>query len=42
MQFIVCLACDKACASCTGDGPDMCISCAENYKLQGNMCVGKY
>jgi hypothetical protein len=35
-------ACDKACESCEGDGPDMCTGCAQGYSLQDNMCVGMY
>lgn len=35
-------ACDKACESCEGDGPDMCTRCAQGYTLQDNMCVGTY
>ncbi|KAJ9578009.1 hypothetical protein L9F63_025130, partial [Diploptera punctata] len=34
-----CLACDKACESCQGDGPDMCDQCASGYTLKDNMCV---
>lgn len=34
-----CLECDQACASCTGDGPDMCINCANGYTLHNNVCV---
>ncbi|XP_069692770.1 cysteine-rich with EGF-like domain protein 2 isoform X5 [Periplaneta americana] len=36
-----CLACDKACESCQGDGPDMCDKCAEGYSLKDNICVGR-
>lgn len=36
-----CLNCDRSCASCTGDGPDMCSACAGGYTLVDNMCVGK-
>ncbi|RZC33814.1 cysteine-rich with EGF-like domain protein 2, partial [Asbolus verrucosus] len=34
-----CLDCDKSCAGCTGDGPDMCIQCASGYILIDNMCT---
>ncbi|GJQ68014.1 hypothetical protein Trydic_g10659 [Trypoxylus dichotomus] len=34
-----CLECDKSCAQCTGDGPDMCIRCAKGYTFAGNMCI---
>lgn len=34
-----CLSCDKSCAGCTGDGPDMCIRCASGYMLIDNVCV---
>ncbi|XP_011298434.1 cysteine-rich with EGF-like domain protein 2 [Fopius arisanus] len=34
-----CLTCDKACNGCTGDGPDMCIDCAEGYHEQDNICI---
>lgn len=35
-------ACDRACETCEGDGPDMCIKCAQGYILQDIMCVGTY
>lgn len=34
-----CLACDKACDGCHGDGPDMCDNCADGNKLRDGMCV---
>ncbi|XP_066982385.1 cysteine-rich with EGF-like domain protein 2 isoform X2 [Macrobrachium rosenbergii] len=34
-----CLECDKACEGCTGDGPDMCLECAEGFIKEGNMCI---
>lgn len=34
-----CLDCDKSCAGCTGDGPDMCRECAAGYTLVDNMCI---
>lgn len=37
-----CLDCDKACAGCSGDGPDMCIHCASGFYKKDNMCIGKY
>lgn len=36
-----CLECDRSCAGCTGDGPDMCINCAEGYVLRDGLCTGK-
>lgn len=35
-----CLECDRACAGCTGDGPDMCIRCASGYFLKEGICNG--
>ena len=37
-----CLDCDRACAACTGDGPDMCTQCAPGFVLVNNMCTGLY
>lgn len=35
-----CYECDRACRGCHGDGPDMCLKCADNYKLdQAGNCV---
>ncbi|EFA11210.1 cysteine-rich with EGF-like domain protein 2 [Tribolium castaneum] len=34
-----CLDCDRSCAGCTGDGPDMCTQCASGYVLVDNMCT---
>ncbi|XP_063218653.1 protein disulfide isomerase crld-1 [Bacillus rossius redtenbacheri] len=34
-----CLECDKSCASCQGDGPDMCEKCAEGYTRKDNFCI---
>ncbi|OXU28623.1 hypothetical protein TSAR_010928 [Trichomalopsis sarcophagae] len=34
-----CIACDKACDGCSGDGPDMCNVCAEGYNKKGSICV---
>lgn len=34
--------CDKACNRCTGDGPDMCVRCAEGYKMQNKLCISMY
>uniref|UniRef100_A0A6G1SP83 Cysteine-rich with EGF-like domain protein 2 n=1 Tax=Aceria tosichella TaxID=561515 RepID=A0A6G1SP83_9ACAR len=31
-----CYECDRACDGCHGDGPDMCLRCAKNYKLDNN------
>jgi len=37
----LCYDCDKSCDGCHGDGPDMCTRCAEDYKLEGNVCVSE-
>ncbi|CAH1103127.1 unnamed protein product [Psylliodes chrysocephalus] len=34
-----CLDCDRSCAGCTGDGPDMCINCANGYVKKDNFCI---
>lgn len=34
-----CLDCDKSCAGCIGDGPDMCVNCAAGFYKNDNMCV---
>jgi len=34
-----CLACDKSCESCFGDGPDMCDQCAPDYTMVGKVCL---
>lgn len=34
-----CLDCDRACAGCRGDGPDMCINCATGYYKSDNICI---
>ncbi|KAI4478688.1 hypothetical protein M0804_011716 [Polistes exclamans] len=34
-----CLGCDKACNGCTGDGPDMCIKCADGHHKKDNLCI---
>ncbi|XP_026824622.1 cysteine-rich with EGF-like domain protein 2 [Ooceraea biroi] len=34
-----CLACDKACDGCNGDGPDMCTKCIEGYTEKDNLCI---
>jgi len=38
-----CLACDKSCDGCDGDGPDMCDKCAQGYVLdkEKGLCVGE-
>lgn len=36
-----CLACDQACDTCTGDGPDMCEKCASGFVLKDNICVNE-
>lgn len=34
-----CPKCDKACKSCSGDGPDSCVECALGYVKSGNVCM---
>ncbi|CRL03643.1 CLUMA_CG016174, isoform A [Clunio marinus] len=34
-----CLECDKSCNGCDGDGPDMCVKCADGYELRDGMCT---
>ncbi|CAG9816986.1 unnamed protein product [Phaedon cochleariae] len=34
-----CLDCDRSCAGCTGDGPDMCKNCATGYYRKDNLCL---
>lgn len=34
-----CLDCDKSCAGCHGDGPDLCTSCANGYELRDGLCT---
>lgn len=34
-----CLACDKSCNGCNGDGPDMCIACAEGFHKVDKLCI---
>lgn len=34
-----CLACDKSCDRCYGDGPDMCRKCAKGYSKKGEFCA---
>lgn len=36
------LECDKTCEECNGDGPDMCLKCAEGYVYQDPVCIGKF
>ncbi|KAM7295131.1 hypothetical protein ISCGN_024636 [Ixodes scapularis] len=36
-----CMDCDFSCNGCTGDGPDMCVTCAEGYVLKDKVCVGE-
>ena len=36
-----CVTCDKSCASCSADGPDMCIDCADGFVKNDNVCVSK-
>ena len=37
-----CLDCDRSCEGCTGDGPDMCQKCADNYQMKDGKCSGWY
>ncbi|XP_051172044.1 cysteine-rich with EGF-like domain protein 2 [Leptopilina boulardi] len=37
--FYKCLECDKVCNGCIGDGPDMCIKCADGYHKKDNFCI---
>lgn len=34
-----CVACDKSCNGCSGDGPDMCDKCADGYFLMDKLCI---
>uniref|UniRef100_A0A0A9W637 Cysteine-rich with EGF-like domain protein 2 n=1 Tax=Lygus hesperus TaxID=30085 RepID=A0A0A9W637_LYGHE len=34
-----CLKCDQSCDGCHGDGPDMCQSCAEGFRLKDGLCT---
>ncbi|XP_033224133.1 cysteine-rich with EGF-like domain protein 2 isoform X2 [Belonocnema kinseyi] len=34
-----CLECDKSCNGCNGDGPDMCMKCADGHHLKDNFCI---
>lgn len=36
------VGCDKACNGCTGDGPDMCIKCADDHYKKDNFCISTY
>lgn len=36
----LCLNCDTACEGCYGDGPDMCIRCAEDHIMVEKVCIG--
>ncbi|KAG6460791.1 hypothetical protein O3G_MSEX012219 [Manduca sexta] len=35
----MCMACDKSCAGCHGDGPDGCRKCAKGYSRKGEFCI---
>lgn len=37
-----CLECDKSCQGCEGDGPDLCIKCADGYELKDGLCTGNF
>uniref|UniRef100_A0A1E1W399 EGF-like domain-containing protein n=1 Tax=Pectinophora gossypiella TaxID=13191 RepID=A0A1E1W399_PECGO len=34
-----CVACDKSCDGCHGDGPDLCRKCAKGYAKKGEFCI---
>lgn len=34
-----CLACDKSCSGCYGDGPDGCRKCANGFSKKGEFCI---
>ncbi|XP_028667877.1 cysteine-rich with EGF-like domain protein 2 [Erpetoichthys calabaricus] len=34
-----CKACDEACDTCTGEGPDQCKACASGYTLEDSKCT---
>ncbi|KPJ19962.1 Cysteine-rich with EGF-like domain protein 2 [Papilio machaon] len=34
-----CMACDKSCEGCHGDGPDLCRKCAKGYSKKGELCI---
>uniref|UniRef100_A0A1B0DDL6 protein disulfide-isomerase n=1 Tax=Phlebotomus papatasi TaxID=29031 RepID=A0A1B0DDL6_PHLPP len=34
-----CLECDRSCNGCSGDGPDLCDSCADGYELRDGLCT---
>lgn len=34
--------CDKSCLGCSGDGPDLCDKCADNYELRDGLCKGMW
>uniref|UniRef100_A0A336MEW2 CSON000537 protein n=1 Tax=Culicoides sonorensis TaxID=179676 RepID=A0A336MEW2_CULSO len=34
-----CLECDRSCDGCTGDGPDLCLKCADGYDLKDGLCT---
>ncbi|XP_055680328.1 cysteine-rich with EGF-like domain protein 2 [Lutzomyia longipalpis] len=34
-----CIECDRSCSGCTGDGPDLCNTCAEGYELRDGLCT---
>lgn len=34
-----CLECDRSCDGCTGDGPDLCLKCADSFELQNGLCT---
>lgn len=36
-----CLECDKSCAGCDGDGPDMCVKCKDGFEFRDGMCAGE-
>lgn len=36
------LECDKSCSGCSGDGPDECTQCANNFELRDGLCKGEF
>lgn len=34
--------CDKSCNGCNGDGPDMCIKCADGHHMKENFCISMF
>ncbi|GAB0095505.1 cysteine-rich with EGF-like domain protein 2 [Sergentomyia squamirostris] len=34
-----CINCDRSCNGCSGDGPDLCNTCADGYELRDGLCT---